>query len=236
MEALRCFMEQNYGKVDRCVKDKFNNRNPNGRGSRFPPGRVTFVTRQAAEKIFNGKALRDARPINLSCPSVGHREIIGVRPSHRYNGMLEHALTGNCLSFQSDFLSIGHWLPSFDDIYLTWSSTTKDEEVFNTSNQENESFHREAVHQGSLSVSIDLSARKIEISATNVVATAPLLQIITALTSSVSVMTVRFKDLRNQFSLCKDTSSGKVLSCLCNQMASKAREDVYGYEAKGHYV
>lgn len=217
VQALRRFMEQNYGTVVRCVKDKYNTRRPNHSQAQFPPARVTFAAKHAAEKVFNGMALRSATPQNIFCPAVGHRGTIRVTPSRRYTGMLTAALTGNCLSFQSDCITFGHWIPSFDDAYLNWENASNENEAASekpSNDQEPETFYKEADQSGPLEVSIDLSARKIEISSIDCALPSPtnlnmlLMNILAPAVHRKDILSVRFKELRNHFRLCEDVAHG----------------------------
>jgi hypothetical protein len=203
LEKLRLFMESNFGKVERCVRDKFRT---------FPPARITFATKQAAERVFGGRALRESGSQRLTCSTVGHRGWIHVMPSRRYDGMLESALTGNCVSFESDCLSFGHWIPSFDDLLTSFHKAADEDWVSRFPADGQETFVEECNHPGPFAVRIDLYKRLIEIFASRLIEDDPPQGVwmpFFGLSATTKVLTVRFKELRNHASLCLDDQSGK---------------------------
>jgi hypothetical protein len=213
LEMLRRFMESTFGKVERCVRDKFRtNRSRNSRRASFPPARITFATKQAAERVFGGRALRESGPQRLTCSTVGHRGSIHVMPSRRYDGMLESALTGNSVSFESDGLSFGHWIPSFDDLFTSFHKASDEDWVSRFPADGQETFIEESSHPGPFAVRIDLYKRLIEITSSRLVEDDPLQAVwmsLLGLDETTEVLTVRFKELRNHVSVCLDDQSGK---------------------------
>jgi hypothetical protein len=138
-------------------------------------------------------------------------------PSRRYDGMLESALTGNSVAFESDGLSFGHWITSFDDLFSSFHKMSDEEWVGGFPADGQETFVEESRHLGPFSVRIDLSKRLIEITSSRLIEDDSLQAVwmsLLGLTSdetldgTTEVLTVRFKELRNHVSLCLDDQSG----------------------------
>ena len=130
LNRLRMVMEQSYGLVQKCEitsynSSKKNNRNKRRSGpvdttTRAPPARVIFHRAASAEKIFGGMSLLQAaqknEAVEVKCSLVGYKGFFVVKPSQKFNGMVEDEITGSKeVNMPTQRFSMGYWFPAGED-------------------------------------------------------------------------------------------------------------------------
>mmetsp|Transcript_24703 Transcript_24703/g.51684 ORF Transcript_24703/g.51684 Transcript_24703/m.51684 type:complete len:1337 (+) Transcript_24703:117-4127(+) len=197
--ALRVFMERNYGPVQKLGVDK-------KRKCKFPRGRVTFNFKQDAEKIFGGITLLDASKeriqVKIPCASVGFKGSIAVWPSSEYKGMmLEDLNTSSVIQVNAEDLSLGHWFPSGADscFKLPGLEEMEEKDQAGTWVEENPTKLNPVMF-------IDMEKGVIELDVTHCVQSAlgdTLLHLLGAAEREKIIISFRFKDLAHPMQLCR---------------------------------
>jgi len=259
LKKLQRFMETNFGPVDECVmvsvrgqarngshsnhhhhnhqqqhhnhrRNHHHSSNNNNHTNHFPSARVRFVYKEDAEKIFGNRPLTQAKPVRLPCRVVGHLgHEIRVQPSRRYDHMAE--LSGQTMVVPVTGLEMGHWIPSFHDVYESWDSTNRtttdgseppEEEWMTETRIPGYSFTQNATSLSAkaaagyhLSLKIDLKERTVEVTARRTSAFCyrqlDTYQFDTHNDynqhSEQDVLVVRFKELVHHMELCRDEST-----------------------------
>lgn len=121
---LKIFLEKKFGKVGFCEITSLHEEENVLHSPENPPVRVQFKKKKDAEKIFGGKRLLgliDRRTFVHELGAFKQRNgssTFCVRPSYRYPGMLDGALTRKIVTMKATKMSLGHWMPYEKDAYI----------------------------------------------------------------------------------------------------------------------
>jgi hypothetical protein len=235
---LKTFMEEKYGPVVKC--ERTSSSRPH-----YPPARVRFASERAAQRVFQGAPLSNAKPITVSCPEVGAEGILRIQPSNRYNGIADDELNGDVIQVDVTKLSLGHWCPRHLDTFIQYSPSHNHD---HTNSQDTDEFVEELAiepdDETRLCMSIDLKKRNVEIA--TIAPEAGFLKSIVELllnpsdrprlpisdndlaTQNQQIISFRFKELWGHMEVC---SSGNflVFSLKWPPKLYRTALDVYGY-------